>query len=461
MKKPIKLIFCIVIFMSALFPLMGYMIGYTTPNLEKSSLAPFPSILKDNRLNLTYTSDFDDYFSDQFPFRTFMISAYSGINEFLFKQSGNEKVIVGKDGFLFFAETLDDYFKVNTLSGNDLLRLNESLRIQKNYLDTKGIRSFFMIVPNKASIYGEYMPDYLKTIGDASNLERISAMDMVIPLIDLKAVLLNDKNKTGKLLYHLKDSHWNNLGAAIGYEAMMAKLGSSSLSLLKQAPTLANDWQGDLTTMLYPSHIVYDNQYHYTLPKAFTFTRAVRSFDDVEIQSVNPTKKVHLMMFRDSFANALVPYLSDTFGRVDYSRVFPYDYRKVEALSPDTLVIEIAERNINWLLQSTPILVSDPVAKSTTATSVIELALTFGQHKASGYSYLNVRYDDQAVGKSVVAVKILDKSGEYDAFPIYQDGDFEDEKIEYGFSVYTQNEIDVNSVDILLQIDGSWVLVKR
>jgi len=461
MKRTVKVFFCIIIFVSALFPLMGYVIGYSTPNLEKSSLAPFPSILKDNRLNLDYTKEFDDYFSDQFPFRSFMISAYSGINEFLFKQSGNEKVIVGKDGFLFFAETLDDYFKVNTLSRNDLLRLNTILGIQKNYLDGLGIRSYFMVAPNKASIYGEYMPAYFNVIGNKSNLERISAMDKSMPFIDLKSELMKYKEETGKLLYHLKDSHWNNLGAAVGYEAMMEKLGKQSLSLLKQTPVLSLDWQGDLTTMLYPSHIVYDQQFNYTLPEAFTFTRAIRSFDDIEIESINPAKEGKLMMFRDSFANALVPYLSDSFGQVSYSRVFPHDYRKIETRLPDTLIIEIAERNINWLLQSTPILVSDPVMKSTSASSEIDLSLTFSKNKASGYSFLNVRYTDQLIGEKVTAVKIIGESGEYDAFPIYQDNDFEDDKIEYGFSIYTREEIDVGSVDILLQIDGSWVQVSR
>ena len=461
MKKNVKVIFCIIILVSALFPLMGYVIGYKTPSFEKSSLSPLPSIVKENRLNLTYTTEFDDYFSDQFPFRTFMISAYSGINEFLFKQSGNEKVIVGRKGFLFFAEELDDYFKVNTLTSNDLLRLNTILGIQKNYLDGLGIRSFFMVAPNKSSVYGEYMPAYFKASGDKSNLERLSTMDLTMPLIDLKTPLLNYKNESTKNLYHAKDSHWNNIGAAVGYETIMKTLGQTSLSLLNQTLTLSQDWHGDLTTMLYPSHIVYDQQYNYTLPKAFTFTRAIRSFEDVEIESINQTKKSYLMMFRDSFANALVPTLSDSFGQVNYSRVFPYDYRKVKTQLPEEVVIEIAERNINWLLQSTPILVSEPNAKSTLASSTIELSLTFNQRKSSDYYFLNARYDDQDIGRKVTAVKIIDKSEEYEIFPIYQDGDFEDDKIEYGFSVYTQDKLDIESSDILLQINGAWIQVKR
>jgi hypothetical protein len=132
MKKKSSLVFCILIFMSALFPLMGYMVNFKTPNLDKSPLSPFPNFIEKNRLNLTFTTEFDKYFSDRFPFRSYMISAYSGINEYVFGQSGSEQVIVGKNGFLFFAETLDDYFKVNTLSTDDLTRLNNILGIQKD-----------------------------------------------------------------------------------------------------------------------------------------------------------------------------------------------------------------------------------------------------------------------------------------------------------------------------------------
>jgi hypothetical protein len=263
------------------------------------------------------------------------------------------------------------------------------------------------------------------------------------------------------LLYHAKDTHWNNLGAVVGYEALLKAMGTPSLSLLGQSPSITMNWQGDLSRMLYPSTAVYDKQFNFVLPNAFTFTRAIRGFDDVEIESVNPTKAGRLTMFRDSFANALVRYLSDSFSQVDYSRVFPYDYRKVEADLPEVLVIEIAERNINWLLQSTPILAIDPVYPTSQASSQMTLSFKVEQSESSGFHYLNVRYDDQSVGSKVTAVKINAKTGEYAAFPLYQDGNFEDDKIEYGFSLYTKESIDLNTSDLLVQIDGTWIRVVR
>ncbi|TFG82076.1 MAG: hypothetical protein E4G74_03225, partial [Erysipelotrichales bacterium] len=190
MKKYAKVAFCILILASALTPLAGYVIGFNTPDYAQGSSLPFPAFIDNHRVNLSFTSQFDDYFSQRFPFRTYMVSAYNGIQEVFLGQSGNSQVIVGTHGFLFFEETLDDYLKASTLSDNDLIRLNHLLNLQKRYLDGLGIASYFMVVPNKASIYAEFMPANLKSIGKIGNLDRLLTMDLSMPFIDLRTPLL-------------------------------------------------------------------------------------------------------------------------------------------------------------------------------------------------------------------------------------------------------------------------------
>jgi hypothetical protein len=461
MKKYLKLTFCILIFATSLIPLLATVIGVDSINLDKSSRAAMPKLIENNRINESFTLQFDDFFTDQFSYRTALITAYNEIISQLFSQSGNEKVIVGKDGFLFFEETLDDYLKINTLSEYDLMRLNEVLRIQQKHLERQGIDSYFMVVPNKATIYPQYMPSSIQPIGQASNLERIRNMDLPMSFIDLKEPLVKQSFDSQKLLYHRQDSHWNNVGAAIGYTAMMNALNTVPLPLLDQQPIKKIDWQGDLTRMLYPSRPTSDEQYYYPLPGQFTFLRAIRTLEDLQIESINSSKTNNLIMFRDSFANALIPYISESFAQVSYSRIFPYDYTKIEPNQAQTLVIQIAERNLNWLLQATPILDAIVVEESIPESSLISMKITFTQEKKSDLHFLNARFDDQILSEEIVAVRLVDNGTMVDAFPIYQDKDIEDDALQHGFSIYTKNALDLNAISIYVKMNDRWYKVSQ
>jgi hypothetical protein len=461
MKKYLKIAFCILIFGTSLIPLFGTVIGFDSLNLDKSALSPMPALIENNKINTKYTSQFDDFYTDQFSFRTYLITAYNQIYAHLFRQSGNDNVIVGKEGFLYFAETLDDYLKVNQLSDYDLLRLNEVLRIQQKYLQSEGIESHFVIVPNKATIYPEFMPSFVKPIGTQSNLDRISEMNLNMSFIDLKEELMKQKSVSKEWFYHRQDSHWNNLGAVVGYDQIMKFLNKESLGLTQQPSVEKYDWQGDLARMYYPSKSTLDQQFYFKLPGQFTFTKAIRTLEDLQIESVNASKEGSLFMFRDSFANALIPFISESFKQVNYSRLFPYDYTKIDTVRVEHLIIEIAERNVNWLLQATPILPSTGEAIEMDATSTISLDLTVKQEKKSDLFYLNARFIDQKMSEKITAVRLLDGNIGYEAFPIYQDTDFEDEILELGFSIYTKEELNPETMTVYVLMDNQWFKINK
>lgn len=461
MKKYLKLTYCFLIFGTALIPLFATVIGIDSVNLDKSSLTPMPNIIENDRINPSYTLQFDDFFTDQFAFRTFLITKYNEIYANLFKQSGNEKVIVGKDGFLFFEETLNDYLKINTFNDYDLMRLNEILRIQQEFLLSQGINSYFVIVPNKATIYPQYMPSSLKPFNEASNYERIRNMELTMNFIDLKEPLMLQSSQSDTLLYHRQDSHWNNIGAAIGYTVLMESIEKDHLQLMDQSPVKKNDWQGDLTRMLYPAQSTLDQQYYYTMPKQFAFTKAIRTLEDLQIESVNPSKTGNLIMFRDSFANALIPYLSESFAQVNYYRLFPYDYTKIESLSANTLIIEIAERNVNWYFQASPVL-NAPVSETMMPEfSTVTIGVTVDLQKKSDMFFINARFDDQLLAERITAVRCADNGISYDAFPVYQDSHIEDDAFEYGFSMYTEKFLDPDTMSIYVRMDNKWHKVIR
>ena len=76
-----------------------------------------------------------------------------------------------------------------------------------------------VVAPNKSSVYPEKLPSSIvykkgETLTDAI-VE--SARNKNITLLDLREILQEHK-KDNTLLYYKTDTHWNNKGAAIGYE---------------------------------------------------------------------------------------------------------------------------------------------------------------------------------------------------------------------------------------------------
>ncbi|MFR6562498.1 MAG: hypothetical protein ACLUR5_11370 [Eubacterium ventriosum] len=66
-----------------------------------------------------------------------LIEADAIIKKNVFRQSGNEKVIVGSKGYLFFSETLDDYLGQNTLSKREIYSCGRVLSLLQGKCGTE------------------------------------------------------------------------------------------------------------------------------------------------------------------------------------------------------------------------------------------------------------------------------------------------------------------------------------
>ena len=61
-------------------------------------------------------------------------------------------------------------------------------------------------------------------------------------------------------------------------------------------------------------------------------------------------------MFRDSFGNALYPFMADTFENATFSRLMPYRMDWLDGGTYDNLVVEIVERNLKNLALQAPVM---------------------------------------------------------------------------------------------------------
>lgn len=369
MKKALYIAFIVVFLGICSVPLLGLLFGYRNINVEKRALAPFPVFFDKKGFNEGFPEEVENYLSDHFAFKPQLVTADAVLREALFGESVSEKVIVGEDGWLFFAPTLPDYLATEVLSDNEILRLARVLSVQEEALARRGVAFVFVVAPNKASIVPERMPDSYTPTGADNNYDKLyrvlDAAGKADP--DLRSILLNHsaEGTADGDLYLKLDSHWNNLGAWIAYraiaESITAKKPEIVLPDFSEAGVEKREiTNGDLSLMLYPASERTDTQYFFDLPGEYSSARPIRSMEDILIQTTRENAQGRMLMFRDSFANSLIPFFSDAFSSATYSRAVPYDYGLLTD-DTDAVVLEIVERNLSNLLMTAPLLSSYPV----------------------------------------------------------------------------------------------------
>lgn len=370
MKKVRHFLFILLYIGACTVPLFGMLLGYKNINTEKRPLAKPPVLFTAEGFNNSFPEDAEAYLSDHFAFKPQMVTADAVMKQTVFGESVNTQVIVGKDGWLFFEPTLKDYLKVSVLGDNEIYRIAKTLELQKEYLARRDVDFIFTVAPNKASVYPEQMPDRYLSVGELSNCEKLyRQLDAVsFPYLNLHSVLRSGEGQ----LYHKLDSHWNNLGALAAYRAIIAEVQNNSPEFSFEdyagaTYTSQKIWEGDLSQMLYPALSVKDDQMVYDIGKNYSSARPIRSPEELLINTTSEAGTADLLMFRDSFANALLPFISNSFASVIYSRAIPYQYTLLTE-DTDVVLFEIVERNIVNVIQTAPILPSytvDAIPKAT------------------------------------------------------------------------------------------------
>lgn len=107
---------------------------------------------------------------------------------------------------------------------------------------------------------------------------------------------------------------------------------------------------GDLYNMLYPVGTAREETQVYA--HSFAHVAPPRSPEDILIRTTSETGKGRLLFCRDSFGNALYPFLADSFAEATVTRQTPYPLAQVQA--SDTVIVEIVERKLPDLLKNPP-----------------------------------------------------------------------------------------------------------
>lgn len=353
--KKLQILYITAFFAACLVPSLGMAVTKQETSSENRQLSEFPKLKTEEGINIQWFPQAGEYFQEHFALRNEFVTANALLSGKVMGTSTADGVIQGTDGWLYYKDSLSDYLGEELLSERSLFNIAHTLSMMQENLESRGVKFLFTVAPNKNSLYGENMPYYdsMKVSGEKNlnNLQRYLEQEHV-SYADLYGSFLQEE----EVLYHKTDSHWNNKGAAMAAEILLSALRKDHASYVEEPYKVKKDFIGDLDEMLYPLATTPDEEIYYDKQPTFAYVGEVGSNFDPKITTVNPVKSGSLVMFRDSFGNALLPFMADAYANAYFSRGVPYQISEVDEKSADAVVVERAERFLPEMAQSPPVM---------------------------------------------------------------------------------------------------------
>lgn len=364
--------FIIVISAPLLFAILGIEDRMST---EKRELTGMP-VLKDISFNgdlmdelrkvAAFKHSFEKYFEENFFLRNSFIAYNNYLKLRLLGYSDNPKVIYGHEGWMFlgnYAGSLEYYRNLNPLTDNELKIIADKLTAREKWLSSRGIIYIVVFCPNKETIYSEYFPERFRKAGNVSELDSIVEHlkeNTNIRFVDMRDVFRTTKNNYS--LYPKTGTHWNDLGAYLTYKKIMDQILKANIS--KPVKILGlNDYNvvlhevngSDLAYML-SVHTFIKDKYISFEPKSEVLyeslqPESLRTINGPGLFTAkNMSGEANAVIFKDSFMEAMVPFISSSFSNVTYVWTYDFNESLIEEEMPEVVITEIVERNVRMAL---------------------------------------------------------------------------------------------------------------
>jgi len=331
--------------------------------LENRRLAEAPAF--DPGEPRRFADGFEQYFNDHFGFRESLIHLFRLLEVMVFQVSQAGTVIFGRDGWLFQAgrEQIADIRNNWPFSEGELAEWARLLSAKHDALAERGIEYLFVFAPNKHLIYPEKLPASMNRVREDSRAEQLVShlqRHTDVPVLDLRPAMFAAKEELRP--YHRTDTHWNAWGAYAGYRALIERLRGRApgLEAVRLEPAdfdrretpgwdlaRALSMQDELTEIeIYPADWQPGCAVYEGLPD--DFTRADRNQKAFTTRCGSGSGR--LLMFRDSYSLAMMPYLSETFAYIHYFPASPVPLDgMLDMLDEHRPDIVIEERSTRWL----------------------------------------------------------------------------------------------------------------
>jgi hypothetical protein len=360
--------------LALIIPMAGAWLNRDLPltAFENRRTAPWPGAPSTLAAMRKWPVAFEAAFTDRFGERDDLIALHHATKTIVFGVSPVPKVLIGRDGWLFFlgedGKSLDrDYRGVVPYPANEPMKVAAELKRRSDYLAARGIAYVVMIVPDKHTIYPEYLPSWVTRVAGETRLDRLYSALRAYPdvnVLDIRPALVAAKAR--ERVYFKTDSHWNYLGATVGYQALIEAVKT----LVPSVPAVPAElppyvpgvdfYSGDLTRMLgLPESLQEDDIAPLSKVLGDKSRRCAKVTDTpFPVGTPMPAAETHVylcdrpqlpvaLVYRDSMADLFIPQLSENFRRAVYVADRRLDQKLVEREKPDVVIEQFTERSVH------------------------------------------------------------------------------------------------------------------
>ncbi|MBV9867970.1 MAG: hypothetical protein JO316_21655 [Abitibacteriaceae bacterium] len=310
---------------------------------------------------------FRDGFEHSVGGRDALLALHSWLKIKVFNSSPSPLVVLGKNGWLYYTgnQAMEGYRGANPFTEDDLERLKIELESRRARLHQRGIAYLFVVPPDKQTMYPEFVPDRFTRVGP-SRLAQLSAYLKThsnLDILDLSLPLLAAKKHTQ--VYYQTDTHWNRIGAFIGYQQIMQRLQKffpklQCGSLSDYVLTTRIKSNGDLARLIglenqLSEKVIYLNPRRQLAQNVDGLTWGYTQYEintkGLAFTSASEGAVPRVVIFHDSFFESLAPLLAQHFQRVVYCWSEQEDMALLDREHPDLVIDECTERFLGDLIQ--------------------------------------------------------------------------------------------------------------
>lgn len=330
---------------------------------EYRPMAERPALPRDRAALEAFPGKFEAWYNDHFGLRSALIRGMHLVHGHWLGADTAVHVIRGSDNWFYYTEKPagTHYDAVRAFRPEELERWGRVLQKRHDWVARHGARYVVMIPPDKQTVYPEHYPSELRPrhVTRLDQLKDYLARHTTVPLIDLRQQL--QEAKARERIYHVTDSHWNDRGALIGYQALMGWVAGhfpSAAPLPRSAfsEDVRDELGGDLAQMAALEFAIHEQAPHlepHSPRQSRTCETGVEMPEDCP--RMGPPFAVgcdapglpRAVMFHDSFTWALGPFLAEHFRRLVYVWTDQFSPGLVRRERPDVVIQQMVERKLS------------------------------------------------------------------------------------------------------------------